>query len=133
MSPIEAYVRFLGSYFYAEGYDREDIEQEARIAAYLAPAGLERMAARRRVLDLVKHAQREKRGRLVELEREVASRLDVLEEVVIRETLRDVLSMRMTDSEREALGRVVRGEPIGRNEPRLGAAIWRLRKRLKVD
>lgn len=133
MSGVEGHVRFLSSYFYVDGMDREDVEQEARIAAWLAPAGAERIAARRRIVDLLIASRRLKRGSLVELEDDLVSRIDVLEAVVVRETLRNVLAAPMSEAEREALGRVLRGEPIRRDEHRLGVAIWRLRRRLKRD
>lgn len=41
---LERYLHWLSGYFYAQGYDREDMLQEARIAAWLAPAGLERLS-----------------------------------------------------------------------------------------
>lgn len=125
----EGHARFLGRYFRIDGLDREDVEQEARLAAFLAPAGLERIAARRRILDLLKASQREKRGRAVSLEENVASRVDVLEAVIVRDRLRDVLSADMTEAEAEALGRVLRGEPIRRSEKRLQSSLYRFRRR----
>lgn len=129
-SNSEGYVRWLGSYFYVDGLDREDVEQEARLAAWLAPAGLERVAARRRVLDLLKASQRGKRGRAEELDLDRASSsLDVAALVEARLRLAGLLSERLSRSEREAIGRVVRGEPIRRGDKRLGQALYRFRRR----
>ena len=129
MSADERYYRWLGSYFFAAGYDREDLVQEARIAAWLAPSGLGRVAAKRRVLDVVKAAQR--RPRLYELV-EAEAPGTVEDVVVMRERLREVIASVRNDSEREALRRVFRGEPleVGRDGKALSVALARFRQRL---
>ena len=44
MSEIDGYCRHLASFFFVEGMDRDDLFQEARLAAWLAPAGAEHIA-----------------------------------------------------------------------------------------
>ena len=90
MRDADGYCRWLGSYFYAEGYDRDDICQEAMLAAWLAPSGLERVAARRRVLDILKAARR--RPRFVELV-EVETPDNVVDAVDAGDRLRAVLAV----------------------------------------
>lgn len=125
---IERYISFLGSYFFARGLDREDIEQEARIAVWLAPAGLERMAARRQVLDLIKIANR--KPELHRFMQDPAASIDVERVVAARETLRELIDAAHTPAEKIGLGRALRGEPISRTESTIGVALWRLRQRL---
>jgi hypothetical protein len=129
ISSFDGYVRFLSRYFYVDGLEPDDLEQEARLAAWLAPAGLERIAARRRVLDLLKASRRMKRGVAVEFVTEPASSVDVFAVVSARETLRGVLEGKLSPSEAEALGRLVRDEPIRRGEKRLESALYRFRQR----
>lgn len=127
MRDADGYCRWLGSYFYAEGYDRDDICQEAMLAAWLAPSGLERVAARRRVLDILKAARR--RPRFVELV-EVETPDNVVDAVDARDRLRAVLAAARTENERVAIARVMRGEPIARDEKALQVALWRLRRKV---
>ena len=65
MNELERYARWLSSYFYVPGMDKQDLRQEARLAMWLARPGCERIAARRRILDLLKMSQR--RPQFVEL------------------------------------------------------------------
>lgn len=127
-SEFESYIRFLGSYFFVRGLEREDIEQEAWIAVWLAPPGLERMAARRQVLDLIKMANR--RPEFHRFMEDPASHVDVETVVAARERLREVIDAATTPMEKIAVGRAARGEPISRHESGLGVALWRLRQRL---
>lgn len=132
-SNSEGYVRFLGSYFRIDGLDRDDVEQEARIAAHFAPAGLERLAARRRVIELLRRSRRGGRPTFAVLEDVHPSSVDVLGSVCDRETIREAIESTGNGSEREALGRVLRGEPIERSNKRLGVAIWRFRQRVRGE
>jgi hypothetical protein len=119
----EGYVRFLGSYFFASGHSREDIEQTARLG--MLRGG--RIGARRDVLDLVKVANRRAFGTLPEHREPTYDLADRLE---ARERLRSVLHAVRTDNERIAVGRTLRGEPIGRNEKGLQSALVRFRRRV---
>ena len=127
MSADDRYHLWLARHFYAHGYAAEDLYQEARLAAWLAPSGLERLAARRRVIEVVRSARR--RPQLVaEVELEAS---DTLADVVdARDRLRAVLATARTENERAALARVMRGEVIGREEKSLQSALWRLRRKL---
>ena len=126
----ENYVRFLARKFYAPGYDRDDLAQEARLAMWLAPRGIERLVARRAVIEIVRRARRGGRPEFSELhdEHEGGDLLDLLE---ARETLRGVLSARLSAVEREALGYVIRGEPYARSK-RLDNAVMRARRKLRM-
>jgi hypothetical protein len=120
----EGFVRYLGSRFFAPGYDREDIEQEARLAMFLCPE-YPRLAARRRVIDIVKRP----RIRWEQI-REVASPGDVVDRIDARVTLERVLRAPRTRNEEVAVGRVLRGEPIRRHEKTLQGTLYRFRKRV---
>ena len=124
---IDGYCRWLSRFFFADGHAAEDLFQEARLAAWLAPAGLERVAARRRVIDVVRSARRR-----VELASEVDVEVQdtVLDVVVARERLRAVLAAARTENERAALARVMRDDPIARHEKALQVALWRLRRKV---
>jgi len=122
---IEAYCRWLSRFFFAPGHDADDLAQEARIAAWLCPEH-PRLAARRQVLDVIKIARR--RPQFTKLH-DVPSTADVVTLVEARERLRGVLAV-SAPREREALGRVLRGEPIRRHEKALQQALVRARRRL---
>ena len=125
-------MRFLATYFFVAGMDSDDLAQEARLAAWLAP-GNERVAARRRVLDLLKFSQRRPRfAAAIEDFRLVDARADVVELVEARERLRSVIAANLTQSERVAVGRRLRGEPIRRDEKVLDQAWFRARRKLAV-
>lgn len=124
---IDAYCRWLGYFFFAPGYEPEDLAQEARIAAWLAPE-CPKIAARRQVLDVVKVANR--KAVLCELDTEPATTADVVDVVDARERLRGVLAADLTPKMREAIGRVIRGEPIRYEEKALQGALARARRRL---
>jgi hypothetical protein len=121
---LERYCRWLAHYFYARGYEPDDLYQEALLAAWLAP-GQERVAARRQVLDIVKIASRKP---LLVAEVDVSSGGDTIDQVEARERLRSLL--RCPPNERRALGRVIRGEPIRRHEKALQSSLFRARRRL---
>lgn len=122
----ERYCRHLARFFFAPGYDREDMLQEARVAAWLAPCGLERVAARRRLIEIVRRSQRGGRPELCPPV-DVPDPQDVVDVVAARQRLRSVLATSFTDLEREALGRAVRGEGcVGR----LDNALQRARRKL---
>ena len=56
---------------------------------------------------------------------------DTVADVVdARDRLRAVLAVALTENERAALARVMRGEPIARHEKTLQSALWRLRRKL---
>ena len=99
---IDAYCRWLARYFFARrATTRRTSNQEARIAAWLAPSGLGRVAARRQVMNVVRRAQRHPRL-APEVEIEVA---DTVTNVVdARERLRAALAEARTENERTALG-----------------------------
>ena len=99
--------------------------------AWLAPSGLERLAAKRRILDVVKAAQR--RPRLYELV-EAEAPGTVTDVVGARERLREILASVRNESEREALRRTFLGEPVdvGADGKRLSVALSRFRRRLTV-
>lgn len=125
---IDNYCRWLSHYFFVPGLDPDDLYQEATLAAWLAPH-CPRIAARRRILDLLKWSQR--RPKTVLLDERIGQAPDALMDA--RETLRRVISANLTEHERIALGRSIRGEPIRREEKALGVAYWRVRKRLLAD
>ena len=127
MTDLEPYVRFLATYFFVAGMDAEDLAQEARLAAWLAP-GNERIAARRRILDLLKFAQR--RPRFALLVDEPVAPDSIVDLIAARERLRRVLATPLTDRERSALGRAIRGEPIARGEKAAQGALARARRKV---
>ena len=86
-----------------------------------------RVARRRRVIEVVRSAQR--RPRLV-AEVELEAPDTVADVVDARDRLRAVLAVALTENERAALARVMRGEPIARHEKTLQSALWRLRRKL---
>jgi DNA-directed RNA polymerase specialized sigma24 family protein len=131
----EGYVRFLGSFFFASGWEREDIEQEARLAILRAPEVHSRIAARRQVLDVVKVANRR---RLYALpvdedgdEHDEPDSYDLVEHVLLREELRTVIAAAHTRKERVALGRLIRGESTSRPKW-VDNALVRVRRRGRV-
>lgn len=112
MTPaVDRYCRWLANYFFIDGLDRDDLYQEAWLAAWLAP-GLERLAARRRIIELLRRSQRGGRPRFVELVEAESSR-NIIDIVETRERLRAILSTPLSDLERVALGRSLRGESCG--------------------
>ena len=127
MSDLEPYVRFLATYFFVAGMDADDLAQEARLAAWLAP-GNERTAARRRILDLLKAARR--RPLHAALHDDVPAPDDLVVRVEAREQLRAVIACDLAPREREALGRRLRGEPIPKGA--LDQAWFRARRKLTV-
>lgn len=123
----DRYCRWLSHYFFVAGYDDEDLYQEARLAMWLAPAGLERVAARRRVIELLRRSKRGGRPTHVELV-EAESSDNLVDIAAARAELRRVLAFPLSDLERKALGRVIRGEFC--TEKRLDNALQRVRKKL---
>jgi DNA-directed RNA polymerase specialized sigma24 family protein len=124
----DPYFHWVARRFYAPGYEREDLVQEARIAAWLAPPGLERLAARRRLIEIVRRSRRGGRPELC-APVDVQDSGDILDLVAARERLRGILSAPLSDLEQVALGRVIRGEPY-RHEKRLDNALQRARRKL---
>lgn len=124
---VEAYCHWLSRFFFVPGMDVDDLLQEARLAAWLAPKH-PRTAARRRILDLIKFSQR--RPVIERFEHSIIEPSDIVEIVSAREQLRRIVTARMTPNEQVALGRAARGEPIRREEKALGQAYWRARRRL---
>lgn len=124
---IDPYCHWLARYFFVPGMDADDLFQEARIAAWLAPSA-PRTAARRRILDLLKFSQR--RPLIHRFDHSIIEPSDVVEIVAARETLRRIVTAPLTRNEAIALGRAARGEPIRRSEKSLGVAYWRARRRL---
>lgn len=128
MNPAHVrYARWLSRYFYVAGYEPEDLYQEAVIAIWRAPEGLERLCARRRVIELLRRSQRAGRPTFVGLV-DAESPEDVVDVAAAREELRRVLSVPLSDLEREALGRAARGEACSGR--RLDNALQRARKKV---
>jgi DNA-directed RNA polymerase specialized sigma24 family protein len=123
----EPYLHWLSRYFFAPGYDPEDMLQEARIAAWLAPRGLERVAARRRLIEIVRRSKRGGRPTFCQLH-ETADSVDVVDIVAARERLREILEAPYSDLQRVAIGRKLRGESCG--EKRLDNALQVARRKL---
>lgn len=132
----EGYVRFLGSYFFATGHEREDIEQTARLGALTFPAN-PRVGAHRQVLDLVLVANRRAFVPVSEFEVDeddsfsFVDSYDLVEHVLHREELRTVIAAAHTRKERVALGRLIRGES-GLSEKWCDNALYRVRRRGRV-
>lgn len=124
----EAYVRYLSRYFFAPGYDAEDMAQEARLAMWLAEERWGRLAARRRLIEIVRRELRGGRPTLVELAAEAPDPRGLEELVAARERLREALAAPLTDLERAALGRAIRGE--GCTSKPMDNALQRARKKL---
>lgn len=123
---IEEHCRWLSRKFYVIGMEAEDIYQEAMFAAWLADPGYEKRKATQRVYDLMKIGQRRRFDTLGD--REVVAHSDPADIVEARVRLTAVLETHLTDVERVALGRRIRGE--GNSEPRLANAWWRVRAKL---
>lgn len=135
MTPITAKTvlraRWLASQFFAAGMDRDDLAQEALIGAWQARqlfdgtqggfGPFERLVMRRRILDAVNHARKEKRGGdqpAVQLTNWVPAP-DATGFLDAREDLRAVVAALpgLTDLERAALRRQVLGMPLmGKSE-----------------
>jgi DNA-directed RNA polymerase specialized sigma24 family protein len=124
----EGYCRFLARSFWAPGYDREDMLQEARIAMWLAPPGIENLCARRRLIEIVRRSKRGGRPSFCEPV-DAPDHADVVDLVDARERIRAVLSAPLTDLERAAIGSVVRGKPC--TEKALDNALQRARRKLE--
>ena len=129
---VDAYCRWLSRHFYVRGCDRDDVVQEALLAAWLSP-NYPRLAARRQVMDMMKVANR-RAFDSTEYADIPCRTSDVVDVVAAREHLREVLSSVRTEAEREALGRTIRGEPVdvGADGKRLSVALSRFRRRLTV-
>ncbi len=127
MSEIDAYCRWLSRYFFAPGLEPDDLYQEARLAAWLAPKCHARVAARRQVLDVVKIARRKP---LLSKEIDVSSPHDTAERVESRELLRAILFHPLPPRERSALDRQLAGVAIGRAARTEHMARYRAKRRL---
>ncbi len=121
---IDGYCRWLSRHFFVRGHDPEDIFQEARLAAWQAPH-CPRVAARRQVLDMVKMANRQP-TLVAEVDVPVD---DLFDRVAARDALCRLLATPLTENERAAVGRTLRGDPIRRHEKGLQVALWRLRRK----
>jgi DNA-directed RNA polymerase specialized sigma24 family protein len=124
----EPYFRWLSRFFFAPGYDAEDLLQEARLAAWLAPH-CPRLAARRRLIEIVRRSKRAKRPELC-APVDVADPADVVDLVLARERLREVARAPLSELEREAIRRVAIGE--GCSEKTLDNALHRARRKLSL-
>ncbi len=124
----DGYFRWLSRFFFASGMDSDDLYQEARLAAWLAPEH-PRLAARRQILDLVKIANRRSFDSVPDRLATVPDRTaDVVDLVEARERLRAIFDL--PPNEQRAIGRVIRGEPIRRSEKALQSSLVRARRRL---
>jgi hypothetical protein len=124
---IEGYCRWLSRRYFVSGADADDIFQEARLAAWLAPPGSEFLAALCQVKDLMKIGQRRRLYQLAQPE--IPEGHDFFGAIEARERLGALLAAPVTANEWIALGRRIGGKPIGRNEPALDQAWYRLRTR----
>lgn len=127
-TPLSRYCHWLAGFFFIDGMDRDDIYQEASLAAWLASPGLERVAARRRVIELLRRSKRGGRPTFCELA-EMPLSADVIDLVTARETLRRVLATPLSELERVALGRAIRGESVTESKA-IDNALWRARRKL---
>jgi len=126
-TPVEGYVRFLSRFFFASGHDADDLAQEARIAAWLCPEH-PRLAARRRVLDVINAAQR--KPQFAEFV-DAPNTVDITDLIEARERLRAILSTPLTTKEREAVRRLLAGEST--SEPKwVDNALYAARRKLKA-
>lgn len=108
--------------YYVEGHDHDDLAQEVRYAIERARPGFDPrkgswthfawLVAERHLKELVTAANRQKRGKFVELSLEVQAPQDLVSLVEDRENLRKMLEAPLTERERVALGQLIRGEPI---------------------
>jgi DNA-directed RNA polymerase specialized sigma24 family protein len=123
----DPYCHWLSRYFFIDGLDSDDLYQEAAVAVWMAPAGMERLCARRRVIELLRRSKRGGRPEFVELG-DVASPDRMVDLVAARERLRAVVNAPLSDLERCAVGRVARGEGCPKGP--LDNALQRARKKL---
>lgn len=107
--------------------DRDDLYQEARVAMWLAPKGVERVAAYRRIVELLRRSRRGGRPTFCELA-DTHATADIVDLVTDRERLRGVLAAKLSDLERTAVGRAARGEGCPKGP--LDNALQRARKKL---
>lgn len=118
--------------FYVAGLAVADLEQEGRIALLRCPIALSpalaRIVVRRRLIELLRSALR--RGEPLPLTDTLASPDRLEENVLARLELETIVSFPYTASESEAIGRALRGEPIGYPEKRLSVALTRARRKL---
>jgi len=127
----DSYCRWLSHFFFVQGYDAEDLYQEARIAMWLAPTPeLARLCARRRIVEILRKSKRGGRPTALCELTETASPTsgDVVDIVLTRERLREMGRVELSPLERSALSRVVRGE--GCSEKQLDNALQRARRKL---
>ena len=154
--------RYVARDYYLPGGDRDDVEQEAMIALWLAARawngsrpfeGFARMVIRRRLATAIDLANAQRHRYLNEPLREVPSesgeRLQVLDVVPGGRDPADVLIERerlaaivaavesLSDVEREVLERIVNGEPYStltrtRESKRMENAADRMRRKLRA-
>lgn len=136
----ERLVSMLASSYYWPGAEWDDVAQEARYALERARStfdptrGVWLRFAWFRVRDhLIEQVRRETRRRpqFAFLSEEHAELGDVVDLVAARETLRRVVSTPLSELEREALGRCIRGEPVsGSGRKALDNALVRARRKV---
>lgn len=134
----EDLIRALASRYFWPGADYDDVVQEARYALERARASYD--PARGSWLSfawvrvrghLIEQVRREtqRRPQFAELTEHHAAAGDVVDLVAARETLRRVVETPLSDMERCALGRAVRGESC--SEPKwMDNALWRARRKV---
>ena len=128
---IDAFCRWLSRHYFVVGMDADDIYQEARLAAWLAPAGLEHIAARRQVYDLMRIGQRRRFDTLGhDMESVSRSSSDVVDIVDARDRLRAIMAAPRTENERTALRHRVSGTPIPNSAKSVWGAWLRMRDRV---
>lgn len=132
-------IRSLASSYYWPGADWDDVAQEARYAlerarlAYDPSRGASWLTfawirVRGHLIEQVRR-ETQRRPQFAYLSEQHPSPGDVVDLVAAREELRRVVETPLTDMERSALGRAVRGEPC--SEPKwLDNALWRARRKV---
>jgi DNA-directed RNA polymerase specialized sigma24 family protein len=129
--------RKLGREFYWPGADRDDVEQEARYWILRARETFRPgkgpflpfayFVARRNLIEIVRRETR-RRPQFAELQDDYLVTRSLEEQVEIRQRLRLAIEAPLTDLERQALGRAMRGESC--SEKSLDNALQRVRRKL---
>lgn len=124
----ERYVTWLSRYFFCPGWTEEDLAQEARLAMWLSSPGAEKVAARRRLITIVNREVNQRPQFWPELD-DAHHEPDMAEIIDRRDRIRLLFSTPLSEIERVALGRAVRGEPC--SEKRLDNALHRAKTKLR--
>lgn len=124
---VDEHCRWLARRFFVVGMEAEDIYQEAQLAAWLADPGYEKRKATQRVYDLMKIGQRRRFDTIGDREF-VSHSPDPADVIDARDRLRRVLDVPLSDLERVALGRRIRGE--GNSDTRMANAWFRAKTKL---